>query len=182
MKRILCPKCENYIVFDETKYEAGKPIVLVCNQCTKQFTIRLKDKTSGKENSRPAGNDEINVRAEDEGYGYIVVIENTFGYKQKLPLALGDNIIGRQSKGNEIQVPIITGDPSVGRNHCIIRVKQDKDGGFIYTLRDFPSLTGTFLMNRCLEKNEQVRLNDGDIVTIGATTFIVYFAGNEDDE
>lgn len=182
MKRILCPKCENYIVFDETKSELGKPLILVCNQCAKQFSIRLRNKTSEKEVSKLSATNEICIREEDEGYGHIIVLENGFGYKQKLPLTLGNNIIGRQSAGVNIQVPIITGDPSVGRNHCIINIKQDKQGELLYTLRDFPSLTGTFFMNKCLEKKEQVRLSNGDIVTIGATTFIVYFAEKEDEE
>ncbi|WP_106831241.1 FHA domain-containing protein [Parabacteroides pacaensis] len=186
MKRILCPKCENYVIFDESKYEENKPIVLVCNHCTKQFSIRLKKRmhqtdkihqsyknTSTQDTSQT---NELEIRQNDEGFGHITVIENGFGYKQELPLTLGDNIIGRQSKGNDIQVPIITGDPSMGRNHCIINVKQRKDNSLVYTLRDFPSLTGTFIGNKCLGKKEQIILSNGDVITIGATTFIVSFA------
>lgn len=28
MKRVRCPKCDNYIQFDETKYEEGQSLVL----------------------------------------------------------------------------------------------------------------------------------------------------------
>lgn len=28
MKRVLCPKCDNYITFDETKYTEGQSLVL----------------------------------------------------------------------------------------------------------------------------------------------------------
>lgn len=31
MKRILCPKCENYLSFDETKYSEGQSLVLYVN-------------------------------------------------------------------------------------------------------------------------------------------------------
>lgn len=31
MKRILCPKCENYLSFDETKYSEGQSLVFVCD-------------------------------------------------------------------------------------------------------------------------------------------------------
>ena len=41
MKRVLCPKCENYLYFDETKYEEGQSLVFVCEHCGKQFSIRL---------------------------------------------------------------------------------------------------------------------------------------------
>ena len=41
MKRIRCPKCENYLTFDETKYTEGQSLVFVCENCKKQFSIRL---------------------------------------------------------------------------------------------------------------------------------------------
>ena len=41
MKRVLCPKCENYLYFDETKYSEGQSLVFVCEHCGKQFSIRL---------------------------------------------------------------------------------------------------------------------------------------------
>ena len=41
MKRVRCPKCENYLSFDETKYTEGQSLVFVCEHCGKQFSIRL---------------------------------------------------------------------------------------------------------------------------------------------
>ena len=41
MKRVRCPKCDNYIQFDETKYEEGQSLVFVCDNCKKQFSIRI---------------------------------------------------------------------------------------------------------------------------------------------
>ena len=41
MKRILCPKCDNYITFDETKYSEGQSLVFICEHCKKQFSIRI---------------------------------------------------------------------------------------------------------------------------------------------
>ena len=38
MKRILCPKCENYLFFDETKYSEGQSLVFECEHCGKQFS------------------------------------------------------------------------------------------------------------------------------------------------
>ena len=52
MKRVRCPKCENYLSFDETKYTEGQSLVFVCEHCGKQFSIRLvkcKLKASHKE-------------------------------------------------------------------------------------------------------------------------------------
>lgn len=89
----------------------------------------------------------MDEQANKEDFGSIVVVENVFGYKQVLPLMEGDNLIGRRSKGTEVDIPIETSDPSMDRRHCIINVKRNKQGEVIYTLRDNDSITGTFLMN-----------------------------------
>ena len=90
-----------------------------------------------------------------------------------LPLHEGDNIIGRRSKGNEIDIPVETNDPSMDRRHCVLNVKQNKQGKIIYTLRDNDSITGTFLMNELLGPKDRVRIEDGAIFTLGATTLIL---------
>lgn len=108
-----------------------------------------------------------------EAFGNITVIENVFGFKQVLPLQEGDNKIGRRCVGTVINVPIETSDMSMDRNHCVINVKRNKQGKLVYTLRDAPSLTGTFLNNEILGDKDRVRIEDGAIVTICATTFIL---------
>ena len=89
---------------------------------------------------------------------------------------LGDNIIGRRNKGDEVQVPIETNDPSMDRHHCVLNVKRGKTGRLIYTLRDNDSITGTFLMNEVLGNKDRVRIEDGAIITLGATTLILHAA------
>ena len=153
MKRIRCPKCENYLTFD----------------CKKQFSIRL-GKTKMKAPQKEENPDETEYK---EAFGNITVIENVFGFKQVLPLQEGDNKIGRRCVGTVINVPIETSDMSMDRNHCVINVKRNKQGKLVYTLRDAPSLTGTFLNNEILGDKDRVRIEDGAIVTIGATTFIL---------
>ena len=59
------------------------------------------------------------------------------------------------------------------RNHSVINEKRNKQRKLVYTLRDAPSLTGTFLNNEILGDKDRVRIEDGAIVTIGATTFIL---------
>lgn len=65
------------------------------------------------------------------------------------------------------------------RQHCIINISVNKQGKTIYTLRDFPSTSGTFLKHELLNKRERVILENGSIVTIGTTTFIVYLSEEE---
>lgn len=172
MKRVLCPKCENYLSFDETKYSEGQSLVFVCEHCGKQFSIRL-----GKSKMKALRKEEnLDEEAVKEEFGYITVIENVFGYKQVLPLQEGDNVIGRRCVGTVINTPVETSDMSMDRRHCVINVKRNKQGVLVYTLRDAPSLTGTFLMNEILGDKDRIRVEDGAIITIGATTVILHTA------
>ena len=169
MKRILCPKCDNYITFDETQYSEGQSLVFICEHCKKQFSIRIgstKLKATRKE-------EVLDEQENSQDFGSIVVIENVFGYKQVLPLKEGDNIIGRRNKGTEVDVSIETSDPSMDRKHCVLNVRRNKQGEVIYTLRDNQSITGTFLMNEILGDKDRVRIEDGAIFTLGATTLIL---------
>ena len=170
MKRVFCPKCDRQLTFDETKYPQGKVLAFVCPQCGSQFKIKL-----GLKVVRNAQGEEQEVKEPDFSCGYISVIENAFAFQKKLPLVLGDNVIGRRNKDTDgVDVPIVTSDPSMGRKHCVIHVKEEADGTLSYTVRDFPSLTGTFVGNELLGKKEQARIEDGTIITLGATTFILH--------
>ena len=169
MKRVRCPKCENFLTFDETKYTEGQSLVFICDHCKKQFSIRLgKSKVQA-----PRKEEKLDEKEFQNAFGSITVIENVFGFKQVLPLQEGDNVIGRRCIGTEINVPIETPDMGMYRCHCIINVKRNKQGEIVYTLREAPSLTGTFLNNEILGHCDRVRIEDGAIVTIGATTFIL---------
>lgn len=169
MKRVRCPKCDNFITFDETKYQVGQSLVFVCPSCNKQFGIRIGTsklrKTQKEENAEET--------AESNGVGYILVIENVFHYKQLIPLQMGDNVIGRYMKGSGINCPIETNDPSVDMTHCILNVSRDKKGHLKYVLRDGPSNTGTFVDNEILGDRETRVIEDGALFTIGATSVIL---------
>jgi uncharacterized protein YbaR (Trm112 family) len=178
MKRVRCPKCDNYIVFDESQYAEGQQLVFQCPQCNKQFAIRIG--TSKLHNKHEEKH--LDEQEHAEQCGSIVVVENVFHYKQVIPLRMGDNVIGRYVRGTDINTPIETADPSVDTKHCIIRVQRNKRGELQYILRDAPSNTGTFFMNDILRDQDRIRLSEGDIVTIGATTLILRTANQPDNE
>ena len=99
MKRILCPKCDNYITFDETKYAEGQSLVFICEHCKKQFSIRI-----GKTKLKATRKEEVlDEQANSRDCGSIVVVENVFGYKQVHPLKEGDNVIGRIPEFDEVE-------------------------------------------------------------------------------
>lgn len=177
MKRVRCPKCDNYITFDETQYAPGKSLVFQCSACGKEFGIRI-----GVSKLRNTQKDEVlDEQTNAQKYGSIVVIENVFHYKQVIPLCMGDNIIGRYMKNSGINCPIETRDPSIDMTHCIINVSRDKRGALIYILRDGPSYTGTFVGNDILGDRERRIITDGTLFTIGATSIVLRAAENQDE-
>lgn len=177
MKRVRCPKCDEFITFDETIYKEGQSLVFECPQCGKQFGIRI-----GTSKLRATQKEEmLDELSNENGYGSIVVIENVFHYKQVLPLKYGDNTIGRYMKGSKTTLPIETNDPSIDINHCVINVSKDKNGRLKYILRDGPSNTGTFVDNEILGDRERRVIEDGTLFTIGATSIILRGADCEDE-
>ena len=181
MKRVRCPKCDNYITFDETQYAAGQSLVFQCAECGKQFGIRIgtsKLRDTQKAESAQLADDNAQPAT---AYGAIVVIENMFHYKQVIPLQMGDNVIGRYQKGNPINTPFETVDPSVDLNHCTINISRDKHGQLRYTLADNNSNTGTFVDNVEIKQRERRIISHGTLFTIGATSIILRAAGHEDD-
>lgn len=178
MKRVRCPKCDQYITFDDTKYTAGQLLVFKCPDCGKEFGIKI-----GVSKLRDRQKDENpDEQANEQGCGSIIVIENVFHYKQVLPLRMGDNVIGRYQKGNPINTPFETVDPSVDLNHCTINVNRDKHGNLRYTLKDNNSNTGTFVGDIELSPKERRIISDGTLFSIGATSIILRSSSSENED
>lgn len=178
MKRVRCPKCDNFITFDETKYESGQSLVFKCPECGKEFGIKI-GVTKLRNRQKEENLDEM---ANEKGCGSIVVIENVFHYKQVIPLQMGDNVIGRYMKGSGINCPIETNDPSIDMNHCVINISRDKKGNLKYILRDGPSYTGTFVDNEILGDKERRVIGNGTLFTIGATSVILRTTDEDEAE
>ena len=178
MKRVRCPKCDNFITFDETKYESGQSLVFKCPECGKEFGIKI-GVTKLRNRQKEENPDEM---ANEKGCGSIVVIENVFHYKQVIPLQMGDNVIGRYMKGSGINCPIETNDPSIDMNHCVINISRDKKGYLKYILRDGPSYTGTFVDNEILGDKERRVIGNGTLFTIGATSVILRTTDEDEAE
>ena len=166
MKRVRCPKCDNFITFDETRYTEGQSLIFVCPECNKQFGVRI-GKSKLRDTQKEENPEDL---VENDDLGAIIVIENVFHYKQIIPLKMGDNVIGRYQKGNPINTPIEPVDPSVDNSHCDSTASSDKKGKLKYVLRDGPSNTGTFVDNEILGDRERRVIEDGTLFTIGATS------------
>lgn len=184
MKRVRCPKCDHYIIFDETRYEAGQQLVFKCEECGREFGIRIgvsKLRSTQKDENRELDSTASAVDNTGSGVvGQLVVIENVFHYKQLLPLHMGDNVVGRYQKGNPINTPFETVDPSVDLNHCTVNVSYDKQKRLKYTLADNNSNTGTFVDNVELRPRERRVIGNGTLFSIGATSILLKTSGEED--
>lgn len=181
MKRIRCPKCDEPITFDDSLYTPGRVLVFECPDCRKQFKIRvaLKDSKPTPDNlhsENEPGEEEKDV------LGYFVVIENAFHLRQEIPLYEGENTIGRHVRGTSANAAFKTVDPSVDTTHCHITVTLNKQGKPRFILRDGPSGTGTFLMNEILGPRDRVTIEDGSIITLGASTLILREGTPQDEE
>ena len=76
MKRVKCPKCDNYLVFDESIYKEGQALVFKCSNCKKEFGIRI-----GLSKMNEIHEERIlNEHEFDCSYGSVVVVENRFAY------------------------------------------------------------------------------------------------------
>ena len=62
MKKVLCPKCDNTVTFNEQKYEEGRSLFFVCPHCGKKFSIQVNQ---AKTTDTPQ-------------YGHIIVLENAY--------------------------------------------------------------------------------------------------------
>ena len=176
MKRIRCPKCDEPIIFDETQYAPGSALVFECPSCRKQFRLRIKPTA---EPTMPVADSADEEEEEREAVGSMLVVENAFHLKQEIPLYEGENVIGRHVPGTKANAAFKTVDPSVDTTHCIVSVNCSK-GEPVFTLRDAPSNTGTFIGDHLLRLKERVCLEDGDVVTIGATT-LIFRQGDEEE-
>lgn len=172
MKRIRCPKCDEPITFDDSLYTPGRVLVFECPDCRKQFKIRVAVKEMPKPADTATDADE-EEEEEREPIGYLVVIENAFHLRQEIPLYEGENTVGRHVRGTKANAAIKTVDPSVDTTHCHITGSLNRQGKPKFVLRDGPSGTGTFLMNEILGNRDRVTIEDGAIITIGATTLIL---------
>ncbi len=194
MKRVRCPKCDSYITFDETKYTSGQSLVFKCNECGKEFGIRIgvsKLRSTQKEESKELDalihhtssliHHTSSLIPQPSSLGCLIVIENVFHFKQVIPLQMGNNVIGRYQKGNPANCTFETVDPSVDLNHCTINVSRDKKGGLRYTLFDNNSNTGTFVGDVELQPRERRIIEDGTLFTLGATSIILRTADSEED-
>lgn len=172
-----CNKAYKTKVLDHYK---GKHITLTCPNCKNKSIIFIpvsvqKEKISQESNSQKKNDQgvkifQINAR---------ILVNNTLGSKkQSFLIKFGENIVGRKTKGNTIDIPIETNDRFMGRKHCIIVARERNDSkSLYYTLKELDAKNKIILNGRLVESDEEILLAKGDELILGTTKIL--FETNE---
>ena len=92
-----------------------------------------------------------------------------------LPLAMGTNIIGRKAETSDATVQIPVEDMYMSRQHCIIEVYREDNGTLGATIGNYQNKNRTVANGRLIEGSQRVQLTNGSNITLGRTTFTIYF-------
>lgn len=176
MKYIICPFCKHRIAANEfpKQQKRNGHVEMPCPGCKRRLAFTILEShpstTSSQldENKLPASESAVDTHMA------LHVVENRFGYAAQFPLLEGMNRVGRyNNKHTDIEVAIRTSDPSMDRHHCLIFVERVADGNdFNAYIMDDDSMTGTFINMRELVPDEKHLLEDGEVITLGATSIL----------
>lgn len=82
----------------------------------------------------------------------------------------GQNIIGRKGTTSKATVQIATEDRYMSRQHCAIRVTTLLDGTKKAVLSNYQNKNLTSIDEQEIETGDEIRLTDGNSITMGHTT------------
>ncbi len=170
-KRIQCPQCGVVLDVRNSKNERVKHIA--CPSCATVLQINFEQQKepleahtyyAPKQRNDDYGKTELAAsptRNQTASLIYKGVIYN---------LEVGDNIIGRKGNTSKASLQIATEDRYMSRQHCIIQVTVLSDKSLKVILRDYQNKNMTFVNGQSIAQDDEIRLSDGDKITMGQTT------------
>ena len=183
IKRIQCPNCQTVLDVKNTNNERLK--VIKCPACKQELKITFEPKVEPMEahtfyaTPKPVINDgstqlgagiagttqlASHISSESSKTAKLV-----FGGKE-YELAEGANIIGRKANTSTATVQIETNDRYMSRQHCRITVKTSPDGSKKVILSNYQNKNLTTVDGQEIETGDEIRLTNGDRITMGHTT------------
>lgn len=184
MTTVNCPNCNSSLrLGDLGKKYAGRTLDLSCRLCSHTFTVRFgKPQQNANHTKVSEGNKIENVLQERSK---AILILKREGHTQMFQLTEGTHQIGRLQIGGAEINSSLPEDTFISRQHGLIIVSRNKNGGYEYVYSDEASSNGSFL-NKDTEKEvflndpaDSVYLNDGDCISIGSTQLIFKDAQKE---
>ena len=88
------------------------------------------------------------------------------------PLQDGQNIVGRQGTTSKATVQIESADRYMSRQHCSITVTTLPDGTKKAVLSNYQNKNLTTVDGQEIETGDEIRLTNGDRITMGHTTVV----------
>ena len=181
IKRIQCPQCGVVLDVKNSKNENIKEIT--CPSCNSKLNVIFESPkepidahTYYKPSKVPINDDKTQLAgtatklATPKAENHIIeLLYNDVSY----PLYEGRNIIGRKGNTSNASVQIATEDRYMSRQHCCITITTMAEGKKKIVLSNYQNKNLTVVNGQNIEKGDEIRLTDGNCITMGHTTVIV---------
>lgn len=182
-KRIICPKCKAVLDVKNSQNEAVKQIT--CPSCNTILQVKfqpqqepMEAKTFYAAPRQPAANEvTTELAVSDYGATQLASDSQKLGTSAMLlldgksyPLEEGQNIVGRKAATSHASVQIETVDRYMSRQHCIISVTSLPDGSKRAVLINYQNKNQTTINGQPINMGDEIRLTDGNTITMGHTT------------
>ena len=196
-KRIICPKCKAVLDVTNSKNETLKQIT--CPSCKTILQVKFQPQQEAPQQEpieahtyyappkRPTAN---SAETQLAGAGGETVLGGGLSGATQLytptqkttatakltfegkdyPLEEGQNIIGRKGTTSKATVQIATEDRYMSRQHCSITVSTLPDGTKKAILSNYQNKNLTTVDGQEIETGDEIRLTNGDRITMGHTT------------
>ena len=171
-KRIQCPKCGVVLEVKNSKNEEVKQIS--CPQCHCDLQVKFAPQQEPIEAPTYYAPKSSSV---DNGATQLATSVPKTGKSAKLicdgisyELSEGQNIVGRKGVTSKANIQIATEDHYMSRQHCSITVKTLPDGSKKAVLSNYLNKNLTSIDEQEIEAGDEIRLNDGNSITMGHTT------------
>lgn len=177
VKRIQCPQCGVVLDVKNSKNETAKQIT--CPSCNTVLQVKFTPQNEPIEAHTyyaPKTNNEELGRTELASPQTIHKSASLTHEGKTYPLEMGENIIGRKGQSSKASVQIDTDDRYMSRQHCRISVTSLPDGSLKAVLRDYKNKNMTSVDGQTLGPDDEIRLSDGNKITMGNTTVTFKFS------
>lgn len=172
MEKAKCPYCRSTIEIKVPPHNDHTAETNLCSRCHKPIAVYSCHANMMQHSDRSVKAIAVEVASTLSQDPLFEIVENQFTQAQELLIPEGTSILGRYNKDTSADLRVFTADPSMSRNH----LKVVRKGNYI-SVSDYESNTGTFVNACMLAKGEQVRLSDGDVLSLGALSIIVHLPG-----
>ena len=198
-KRIICPKCKAVLDVTNSKNETLKQIT--CPSCKTILQVKfppqqeqpqqepIEAHTYYAPSKRPmadSGETQLAGAGGETVLGgglsgatqlYTPTQKTTATAKltfegKEYPLSEGRNIVGRQGTTSKATVQIETADRYMSRQHCSITISTLPDGTKKAVLSNYQNKNLTSIDGQEIETGDEIRLTNGDRITMGHTTVV----------